>query len=227
MVRLKQFSLGDRGSEEGFEQQSSGTESWQPLGHGAGHQGSLAGCTRQPEEQQHRDSLPWFRVQNMQQMLPSPTGRDLDVHQGGLVWCQATFLKVSKGVWKVPEKCSACLGLLDLASSAVSQREIQSHAGRTKEHQMWLFHSSLFLPNQQNPWLYGQRHLHSQHRQPSHRLAQMITFCTPETERVQSHSPLGKLPLNTSFSWLEIFSFLSVLIHGPHRPISSCANALI
>lgn len=157
----------------------------------------------------------------MQEMVPPPSGRDLE-----LLWSQATFLKVSFRQ-KVSErylKCSAFLDLLDLASSAVSQRRMQSHTGHIKKHWTWLFHSSLFLPNQQSPWLYGQKCVST----PSTgRLAEMITFSTPETEWVQSQSLLGKLSPAMSFSWLEIFSFLSVLIHGPYRPISSCANALI
>lgn len=69
--------------------------------------------------------------------------------------------------------------------------------------------------------------LHSWHAHHNHRPAETIMLSTSETKLVWSIPTLGRLSLNMPFSWLEIFSFLSVLIHSPYRPISSCANAII
>lgn len=86
---------------------------------------------------------PWFRDQNMQEMLPSPTGRDLDVHQGGLVWSQAIFLNVS--FWQnVFERYLKVFSLLRLVGpckfSSVPKEDTESQ-GHTKEHQTWPFPS--------------------------------------------------------------------------------------
>lgn len=81
--------------------------------------------------------------------------------KGGCVWCQATFLKVS--FWqKVFGRCLKMFSLLRLAGpcklSSLPKEDTESHRPHQGAPNV-AFHSNLFLPNQQSPWLYGQRHV--------------------------------------------------------------------
>lgn len=153
----------------------------------------------------------------MPEINSSFTDRDSCVQQ--VLWSQTRFLK-ALFYQQVFAKAMFTLGKL-----AGPSLQVQHPPKRVRQRRA-INRTSSFPPSE--AWASGPgTSLRSWHAYPNHRPAEIIMFSTPETKIVWSRSALGRLSLNMPFAWLEIFSFLSVLIHGPYRPISSCANAII
>lgn len=222
MIRLKQFSLGERHSEAGFRMpviRHTGTNGH--AGGGGGHWGRLVQrACGQPGEESKGDVL-ILRNPNTQWILhlqQEPMCAPGCVVPGQI----SESLLLPAGICQENVYLmNICLLHLSKSSTFLKQdAESRSATPRSDKH-------NLLLPTHRRPGLHDQTSLNSWHGHPNHRLAEISMFSAPETELVWSSSPVGRLSLNMSFSWLEIFSFLSVLIHGPCRPISSCANAII
>lgn len=222
MIRLKQFSLGERHLEAGFQMpvtRHTGTNGH--AGGGGGYRGRLVQRACRQGGRKAKE-MPWYSE--------TPTCRKWILHLQREPVCAPCCVvpgQISESLSLPAGICQENVEPYEHLLAAPFQIQHPPRAGCWVSATPWSNNHNLLPPTHQRPGLHDQTSLNSWHGHPNHRLAEISMFSAPETELVRSSSPVGRLSLNMSFSWLEIFSFLPVLIHGPCRPISSCANAII